>query len=93
MFDRILSRMQRLVLEQQYIVTLHADEELDADGFTVYDIESAVLTGKIVERQHDAATQEHKYRVNGTALDGRWIETVTKISATSKVVFITAYAL
>ena len=39
MYQRILSRMRRLVLEKQYIVTLHADEEMNADDLTVYDVE------------------------------------------------------
>ena len=85
--------MRALVLKRQYIVTLHADEELDADGLSVYHLESAVLTGKIAERQADPATGEQKYRVTGAALDGREIETVAKISVTGKLVFITAYAL
>ena len=34
-------------------MTTHADEEADADGFDIFDIESAILAGEIVERQKD----------------------------------------
>lgn len=93
MYERILSRMRRLVLEQQYIVTLHADEEMNADDLTAYDVERAILTGNILERQRDTATSEYKYRLRGRALDGTPMEIVAKISITNKLVFITVYSL
>ncbi|MBL7133972.1 MAG: DUF4258 domain-containing protein [Phycisphaerae bacterium] len=93
MYERILSRMRRLVLEQQYIVTLHADEEMNADDLTVYDVERAILTGNILERQRDTASSEYKYRLRGRALDGTPMGIVAKISITNKLVFITVYSL
>jgi len=33
-----------------YVVTLHADEEMDEDGLSVFDLENAVLTGLFVLR-------------------------------------------
>lgn len=50
MFDRILKRMRELVRIRQYVMTVHADDEMDSDGLTIYDVESIVLTGQIVER-------------------------------------------
>ena len=52
-------------------MTTHADEEADEDGLSILDIESAVLTGSIVERQQDRETRECKYVVHGQTLDGR----------------------
>ena len=43
--------MRELVRQGQYVMTTHADGEADADDFSVVDMESALLTGKIVERQ------------------------------------------
>lgn len=65
MFDRMLKRMRELVRTRQYVMTLHADDEMDADGLTVYDVESAILTGHIGERQRDRASAEWKYVVRG----------------------------
>jgi hypothetical protein len=48
MFDRILKRMRQLVRARQYVMSLHADEEMDADGLTIFDVESVILTGKII---------------------------------------------
>ena len=72
---------------------MHADDELAADDLMVSDVENAILTGKILERQKDAERGEWKYRVRGTACDGAPMEVVVKISATGKMIVITAYAL
>ncbi len=39
-------------------MTTHADEEADEDGLSILDIESAILTGSIVNRQKDRETGE-----------------------------------
>ena len=93
MWDGVLARIRRLVLERRYVVTLHADDELDADDLTVYDLERIVLTGAIVERQRDRATGESKYRVRGNTIGGAGAETVVKLAMTGKVVFLTVYTL
>lgn len=93
MFDRILNRIRRLVLERRYIVTLHADDELNADDLTVYDLERIVLTGQIVEKQKDRNTAENKYRISGQTIDGLPAEAVVKIAITDRIVFLTVYGL
>jgi hypothetical protein len=49
-------------------MTTHADEEADEDGLTILDIESAVPTGSVVERQRDRETREWKYVIKGETL-------------------------
>jgi hypothetical protein len=61
MYDRILMRMQEAIRNRQYIMTLHAEEEMEDDNLSIFDIESVVLTGKIIERQKDQITKEWKY--------------------------------
>ena len=69
MHERILQRFRDRIRSLDYVVTLHAEEEMDEDGLSVFDLESAVLTGEIVERQRDRGTREWKYVVNGRGLD------------------------
>jgi hypothetical protein len=38
-YDRILQRMRELVRTSRYVMTLHAEEEMEADGLNVFDIE------------------------------------------------------
>lgn len=53
MFDRILRRMREKIRTRQYVMTLHADEEMDNDNLTIYDMEHGILTGEIIERERD----------------------------------------
>lgn len=91
MFPRILKQMREKVRTHQYVMTLHAEEEMDNDTLTIFDIESGVLTGEIVERQKDCTTAEWKYLVKGQTLAGDCIIVVAKLSPTGKLVFITVY--
>ncbi len=91
MFDRILKRMRGLVRTRKYVMTVHAEDEMDSDGLTIYDVESVVLTGRIVERQKDRASTEWKYVVGGQSLAGDPAMVVAKIGPTDKLVFITVF--
>jgi len=56
MFDRILKTMREKVRTREYAMTLHAEEEMDADGLSIQDVENVLLTGKIVGRQADRSS-------------------------------------
>ena len=91
MYDAELKRMRELIRARRYVMTLHAEEEMDADSLTIFDIESVVLTGQITERQKDRLPGEWKYLVNGQSLAGVAATVVTKFSPTGKLVFITVF--
>lgn len=91
MFDRILMRMRECVRTRQYVMTLHAEEEKEADGLTIVDVEHCILTGEITERQKDKAMAEWKYRIAGNTYSGHAMELICKISPTGKLVIITVY--
>lgn len=93
MFDAILRKMRDLVQTSRYIMTLHAVDEMEADGLTVFDVEHCVLTGEIVDRQRDRRTEEWKYLVSGRTLDGAEVVVVARIGLTGKLVIITVYSL
>lgn len=80
-----------LIRTRRYVMTLHAEDEMDADGLTIFDIESAILTGQITERQRDRQSDEWKYLVSGQGLAGAAVTVVTKFSATDKLVLITVF--
>lgn len=91
MFERILRKLREKVRAREYVMTLHAVEEMDDDGLTVFDIERSILTGKIIERQKDLVTGEYKYLVKGRAVIDDEVIVVTKLSPTDKLVIITVY--
>ena len=74
-------------------MTTHADEEADGDDFSVFDVESAILTGSIVERQKEMETGEWKYVISGEAIDGREMKVVAKFGSSGQMLYIlTVYA-
>jgi len=91
MFNHILKEMRDKIRERKYVMTIHGEEEMSNDCLSIYDVESGILTGKIVERQKDRTTVEWKYRLIGKALDSREIEVIAKLSPTGKLVIITVY--
>ena len=93
MYPRILKRLRNLILNSEYVVTVHAYDEMTADDLTIWDVESVFLTGEVVERQRDVSTSESKYRVRGTGLDGTPVEVIAKCAITGKLVVITVYVL
>jgi len=93
MHDKVLSQVRRLVLERRYVITLHAYDEMAADSLALWDVESALLNGQVLEQQRDRQTAEVKYRVGGRALDERSIEVVVKIGPTGKLIILTVYAV
>jgi hypothetical protein len=90
---RALQQIRDRVRRRQYIVTLHAEEEMDDDGFTMLDVEHALLLGTLEDRQRDPMTSEWKYRLTGPALDGRKMRVMAKLSVTGTLVLITVYDL
>lgn len=92
MFERILKRFRERMRAAQFVVTLHAVEELEDEGFSVMDVEQAILTGRITGRQKDADTGEWKYLISGGSLSQDEVVVVAKLSPTDKLVIITVYA-
>jgi hypothetical protein len=39
MFNRILKEMREKIRHRAYVMTLHAEEEMDDDCLTIYDVE------------------------------------------------------
>jgi hypothetical protein len=84
--------MRERIRTRQYVMTIHAEEEMVDDGLSIFDVEHVVLSGGIIERQKDQDTAEWKYLVEGETIAGDLAVVVAKIGATNKLVVITVYA-
>jgi ribosomal protein L21E len=91
MSERVLIQLRSLIRKHHYIITSHALEEMSEDDILAEDIESAILTGKIIERQIDRATKERKYVLVGTDCSGESVHVVVKVGPMRKAVVITVY--
>jgi hypothetical protein len=92
-FEDVLNQIQARIRVLQYVMTLHAEEEMNDDGLTIYDIEAALLVGQITERQRDRVTTEWKYVVEGRIDSGEMIAVVVKFGANATIVIITVYRI
>lgn len=93
MSGRALRRIREKIRKRLYVMTLHAEEEMDQDGLTIFDVESVILTGDVIEQQRDRGSRERKYVVRGETLDGeRSAVAVTKLGPTDKLVILTVCA-
>ena len=91
MYERILQQMRECIRTRQYVMTLHATDEMYDDNLSIFDVESAVLTGQIIERQKDTVSGAWKYVLKGRTLDEESIFVVGKISSVNKLVMITVF--
>jgi hypothetical protein len=92
-FIHVLQRFQENVSRSQYVMTIHAVDEMDNDTLTIFDVEQTILTGHIIERQHDQLSLEWKYLVEGTTLDGDAAIVVAKEGFDGTMIIITVYRL
>ena len=91
MFDHILQRMREKVGALDYVMTLHAEEEMEDDDISIFDVEHVILTGEISERQQDQETGEWKYLIIGNTLADDPIIVVAKLALMGTLVIITVY--
>lgn len=91
MFEQIRDKMREKIRSLEYVMTIHAEEEMENDALSIIDVENGILTGEIVERQKDRETDEWKYLLAGKTLDDADIVVVAKLSLTGKLVIITIY--
>ena len=91
MFENIRNKMREKIRDLEYIMTIHAEEEMENDKLSIFDIEAGILTGEIFERQKDSETNEWKYLIGGKTVEKEDIIIVAKLSLTDKLVIITVY--
>ncbi|MCG9129371.1 DUF4258 domain-containing protein [Candidatus Poribacteria bacterium] len=91
MYEDVLRLIKEKVRLKEYVLTLHAEDEIIDDGLTHFDVENAVLTGKIVARQKDRNTNEWKYVIEGKTHGSEIPMVVSKFSFSKKLVIITVY--
>jgi hypothetical protein len=82
-----IRRIQALVQNGLYYLTEHAFGEALEDQFDIFDIEHAILGG----RMRRTWPRERKYEIVGPATDGRLIGLVCRVALTRKVRIITVY--
>lgn len=87
---RALQSMRLAVKEQRYRISSHANEEMSKDELMSLDIESIILTGKIVQR-YTRDPRGTRYEIMGNTTDGRRACVVCRFLPSGVLLIITAY--
>jgi len=88
----ILKKIQQRIIDREYYMSSHAEEEMLDDELERADIENAILKGFIDKKMtHDS--RGTRYRIEGAARDQRTIHVVCRFRETASLIIITVYAL
>jgi hypothetical protein len=52
-YPRVLDKIKTLVKQGEYILSIHAENEMADDRLTEQDLEAAILNGRIARRKRD----------------------------------------
>ena len=87
-----IDKLRKLVREERYKISIHANEEMSNDELTSIDVENAVLTGKITKK-FSKDVRGMRYQVTGRALDGRPVVVICRILGNRWLRIVTVFAL
>ena len=87
-----LQKIQQRIIDRDYLMSSHAEEEMVNDSLERRDIENAIFKGRI-EKKLTQESRSTRYRIAGVALDGRLIHVVCRFREGQSLIIITVYAL
>ena len=87
-----IRKIQQRIVDREYFISSHAEEEMLDDDLERKDIENAILKGKIEKKMtHDE--RGTRYRVEGPARDGRSIHVICRFRENASLIIVTVYAI
>lgn len=87
-----IQKIRQKVINKNYYMSSHAEEEMWEDRLERIDIENAISKGRI-EKRLTKDPRGTRYRIEGPALDGRIIHIICRINEQGNLVIITVYSL
>ena len=87
-----IQRIRQKILNKDYYLSGHAEEEMIDDNLERFDLLNAILNGRI-ERKLTHDERGTRYRVEGPSTDGRLLHVVCRFKEDSSLVIITVYVL
>ncbi len=87
-----IQEIRQRIINRDYYLSSHAEEEMLDDNLERKDIENAILKGRIEKKlTHDI--RGTRYRIEGIAQDGRLIHVICRFKESMSLIIITVYAL
>lgn len=87
-----LKEIRQKIINRDYYLSSHAEEEMLDDELERIDIENAILKGRIEKKLTEDA-RGTRYRIEGPARDGRVIHVICRFKEDANLIIITVYAL
>jgi hypothetical protein len=88
----ILQKLRQKVIDRDYYLSSHAEEEMLNDELERTDIENAILKGRI-EKRLTRDPRGPRYRIEGPAIEGRLVQVICRFDEQDALRIITVYAL
>jgi hypothetical protein len=89
---KALSRIRQKILDRDYFLSSHAEEEMAEDGLERTDVENAILNGAI-DKKLTRDIRGTRYRIAGPATDGRSVRVVCRFKEVGGLIIITVYTV
>ena len=86
----VLQRIRQRIRERDYYLSSHAEDEMAEDGFEREDVEHAILRG-FVEKKMTRDPRGTRYRIEGPAVDGRFMQVLCRFRQIGALIIITVY--
>ena len=87
-----IQTIRQRILDRDYFMSSHAEEEMLDDNLERKDVENAILKGRIEKKMtHDE--RGARYRIEGPAGDGKLIHVICRFREHADLIIITVYAL
>lgn len=85
-----LSRIRQKVIDREYYLSAHAEEEIAEDYLERKDVENAILRGEIDKKMTHDVRGTH-YRIPGPAKNGCLVHVVCSFKEVGALIIITVY--
>ncbi|MBC2693856.1 MAG: DUF4258 domain-containing protein [Desulfobacteraceae bacterium] len=87
-----LHKIRQEIIDRNYYLSSHAEEEMLNDGLDRKDVKNAILKGWI-EKKMPRDIRGTRYRLECPAMNGRLIYVLCRFRKDTNLVIITVYAL
>jgi len=87
-----IQTIQQKIIDKEYYLSSHAEDEMEDDNLERDDIENAILKGRIKKK----LTQDNRgtrYKIEGPSKDRRIIHVICRFKDDCNLIIITVYAL
>jgi len=87
-----LQKIRQSIIDRNYYLSSHAEEEMLDDDLERKDVENAILKGWM-DKKMTLDIRGTRYSIEGPAMDGRLIHVLCRFRESANLIIITVYAL